>query len=258
MITAPNRPAQNAGLNTFELVDLILCNLSPSDVFNVRLVCSGFKDAVEKSPTLSSKRFTKPDKTSNQRQIFFWKTNETARFETAHFTPPEVPAPAHPEPSYVGHTVVAVHPRLRVGRIGYDSRAIDISFPPLKEMLGWQEGDAWEQMVIVQPPCNKITIRIRNPEARKPKEAVVQNDEGVRLGDVAGKLREMGMKSDTMPGGFAHPIPNRIVYGLVEGFVWEHSHWVIQAEEHRAQFAADRLAAASEVSKVEDFQMEVE
>jgi hypothetical protein len=48
------------------------------------------------------------------------------------------------------------------------------------------------------------------------------------------------------------------VYGLVEGFVWEHSYWVIQAEKHRAQVAADRLAAASQASKVENFQMEVE
>ena len=99
----------------------------------------------------------------------------------------------------------------------------------------------------MQPPCKEIVLEIKNPETTRTPEVTVRHEQGVRFGHVVAKLREVvearDMRRDALAGGYAvrRSAQDRVVYGWVDGFVWEGSEWVSEAHQNETRVEAKRL-----------------
>jgi hypothetical protein len=142
---------------------------------------------------------------------------------------------------------VVINTRVGTYQFGHE---VLIDKSTLWKMMDWPAGGPWEQVLLMQPPCKEITIEIKNPETTQPPQAMVRHEQGVRFGHVVAKLREIvearNMRRDALAGGYAtrRSAQDRVVYGWVDGFVWEGSEWVSEANQNQTRVEADRLLTA--------------
>ena len=248
-------------LGIVELREMILSNISFTDLSNARLVSKEFRDAVDASPTLGAKLFKRHDRSKKQPALYFWKNKKDDEEDSGHFNPPRNAEPAHPAECYTGLPIAKVHPAF----VSYRTQAyrwtdkVEIELASVWNMLDWQSDGVWNKVVLIQPRCTQLTIRVVDGSAPNITTAIIRNKNGVTLRNVVTRLGRMvrnlqGPRRLVAPTAFRKDdglialSPRqrnriRLVHGWAEGMVWEQSDSFRQAELEQEIEKAERLAA---------------
>jgi hypothetical protein len=171
--------------NIPELFEMIVLQLPYRDIENVRLVSKIWRDRVDASIRLRRLRFLEPDLKPKGRPIHIW-IHRGSLWPSGHFFPPATENDFHQElevDSAIPRQVVTVHPLLdrdpKTRESFIDPQGtVDIDFPDLQSMFGWPDGGSWEKILLTQPLCKSIEIRIYDDESWLPQYICVKvNDE---------------------------------------------------------------------------------
>ena len=184
------RSAMQKALALPEMLENILRNLSFDELNRVRPVSRDWRDVMESWPSLRRTRFLEPDPAADARLLYAWQFVDFSlpRFS---FRPHGISDLSLLSANVVTR-VVQVHPRLiaRWPANLTEATQMEVKFPNLHVLMSLPAGGEWERALLMQPPCKRIIITVSGELLDHDYQIEVQNENGVRVGQVVRQLRE--------------------------------------------------------------------